>query len=213
MSLSLHLGPPTGPRWSAVCVGCAKIPQLLLLHERWTRGQQHCSPRPRGVSDTREHQPEAENSSGGHLKQRNHQQRSSKMQGKKVAIDRPTEREPAHRPKSERRQGTASSDPGRARVAGRRASPPPRSGLGMTLTVLQGLTWGCKHIPASGQVCKMRKYSFREERGSTVWWLCAEPRRWQALHLVAAGETAELLFYTGGASTRGRNPPHLGFGF
>lgn len=59
-----------------------------------------------------------------------------------MALNRPTEREPAHRPKSERRQGTASSDPGRARVSGKRASPPRRSGLGMTLTVLQGLTWG-----------------------------------------------------------------------
>lgn len=88
---------------------------------------------------------------------------------KKVALNRPTEREPAHRPKSERRrQGTASCDPGWVRVSGRRASPLPGSGLGMTLTVLQGLTWGYKHIPASRQFCKMRKYSFREELGLTV---------------------------------------------
>lgn len=93
---------------------------------------------------------------------------AQKCRGKKVALNRPTQREPAYRPKSERRrQGTASSDPGRARVGQESISSAPLR-PGHDPDGPARLTWGYKHIPASRQVCKMRKYSFREERGSTV---------------------------------------------
>ena len=213
MSLSSHLGPPTGPWWSAVCVGCAKIPPAATA-AAWTP-----NPWPTALQLTPEKWVTLANTSqklrtplGAILNSEITNTEAQKCRGKKVALNRPTQREPAHRPKSERRrQGTASSDPGRARVGQESISSAPlRPGHDPD---------GPARADLGVQTHPSKQTGLQNAQIQLPWRTrihcddCGEPRRWQALHLVVTGETAELLFYTGGASTKGRNPPHLGFGF